>query len=315
MTPPAILQIDLVQLGVPIFLLLTIVEVIWARSKRRSEYELGDTMASATLGFGRFILTIFSGLAVYMIMKTVEPYALLPIGFQWWAFVLILFADEFVYYWWHRYSHECPIMWAAHAVHHSSRHFNMSTAIRQPWTDHITLGFLPWTILAVIGFPPELIFFQFGVSQVYQYFLHTDHVGKLPRPIEFLFNTPSHHRVHHASNPRYLDANYGGVLIIYDRLFGTFVEECEERPRYGLTNNVATFNPLRLVFFEWARLIKDWRDAPDWKTVLLYAFAKPGWRHDGTGKTTADLQAEWRARTGQLQPDGNDGRDIARSST
>ncbi len=149
----------------------------------------------------------------------VHHFALFDFGFQWWAFALIFFAEDFIYYWFHRLSHEHRFWWAAHVNHHSSCHYNLSTALRQTWTGNVAGTFLLWMPLALIGFPPELIVFQKGVSLVYQFWIHTEAVGRLPRPVEWFFNTPSHHRVHHATNPRYLDRNYAGILIIWDRLF------------------------------------------------------------------------------------------------
>ena len=158
----------------------------------------------------------------------------------WWTYVLLFFADDLAYYWFHRVHHEVRVFWASHVVHHSSQHYNLSTALRQTWTPMTALPF--WAPLALLGFAPWMILTQLAISLIYQFWIHTERVKKLPAPFEFFFNTPSHHRVHHGANEVYLDRNYGGILIIWDRIFGTFQGETE-RPVYGLTQNIRTFRP------------------------------------------------------------------------
>lgn len=281
--------------SIPLFIVLTIAELFYARAKRRHQFDAGDTTASALLGLGRFAMQIGFGVLTYLVMTWVYQYRWFDIGYAWWAFVVLFFADDFIYYWWHRWSHEIRYWWSSHVVHHSSQHYNLGTAIRQSWSD--TATWLFWTPLCLVGFPPLLVLFQISVNQTYQYFIHTEHVRRLPRWVEFVFNTPSHHRVHHASNPRYLDANYGGIFILWDRLFGTFVPEVEEEPcRYGLVRNVGTHNPVRIAFHDWVALWRDVRSAPTLRDKVGYLVHRPGWRHDGTGRTTAEIKAEWRAR-------------------
>ncbi len=139
---------------------------------------------------------------------------------RWWTYVVLFLADDFAYYWFHRIHHEVRVFWASHVVHHSSQHYNLSTALRQTWTPMTALPF--WAGLALLGFQPWMILTQQAISLIYQFWIHTERIGRLPAPIEYVFNTPSHHRVHHGSNEIYLDRNYGGILIIWDRLFGTF---------------------------------------------------------------------------------------------
>ena len=171
-----------------------------------------------------------------------------------WAWIAIFFLDDFTYYWFHRVSHECRFWWAAHVNHHSSQEYNLSTAVRQSWTSVIVGTWTPWIPLALLGFPPAMILAQQGFNLFYQFWIHTEVVRRMPAWFEYLFNTPSHHRVHHASNPRYLDRNYAGVLMVWDRLFGTFVEERDEEPaRYGIMKNIETYNPIRIAFHEWSR--------------------------------------------------------------
>jgi sterol desaturase/sphingolipid hydroxylase (fatty acid hydroxylase superfamily) len=153
--------------------------------------------------------------------------------------------------------------------------------------------------MAWIGFPPLMIAFFSGLSLVYQFWIHTEAIDRMG-PLEWVLNTPSHHRVHHATNPRYLDSNYAGVLIIWDRLFGTFVEETKaDKPIYGVVSNIHTFNPFRIAFHEWIGMVRDVGQAKTWRERLNFAFGPPGWSPDGSRPTSASLKAAWRAKQEQ----------------
>ena len=221
------------------------------------------------------------------------------------AFPIALLANDFVFYWGHRLSHTSRWFWANHVSHHSSQHYNLTTALRQPWTSLIAGVYLLSLPVIWLGVPPALYFFAGGINLTYQFWIHTEAVDRLG-PLEWVLNTPSHHRVHHATNPRYLDANYAGILIIWDRLFGTFVaEEPADPPRYGLVKNVRTFNPLWIAFHEYVSIARDVGRARSLSHVRHYVFGRPGWSPDGSRKTTTDIQAEWRRRTQarpQLEP-------------
>ena len=187
-------------------------------------------------------------------------------------------------------------MWAAHVIHHSSQHYNLSTALRQTWTGFFALGFLFSWPMFLLGFPPEMVFFCSGLNLIYQFWIHTEAIGKMPRWFEAVMNTPSHHRVHHATNPRYLDANYAGVFIIWDKMFGTFEPERDDvKIHYGLVRNLGTFNVIWAAFHEWAGIAKDVWSAP-WKHKLGYMWREPGWTHDGSRDTSATIRAKWQAR-------------------
>ena len=191
----------------------------------------------------------------------------------WWAWLLLFLGDDLAYYWFHRISHVSRFFWASHIVHHSSQHFNLSTALRQTW---VPMTYLPfWLPLLLLGFPPWMVLLAQSWSLIYQFGLHTERIGRLPWPLEAVFNTPSHHRVHHGANEQYLDRNYAGILIIWDRLFGTFIPE-SERVRYGLTKNITTFNPVRVAFGEYAALARDLRAAKGWRLRLQVALRGPG---------------------------------------
>ena len=190
-----------------------------------------------------------------------------------WTWLLLFVAEDLVYYWYHRTHHTIRILWASHVVHHSSQFYNLSTALRQTWTP---MTGLPYWLPLAFFFPPWMILLQQSVSLLYQFFLHTERVGKLWRPVELVMNTPSHHRVHHATNPEYLDRNYGGILIVWDRLFGSFEAE-GDRVVYGLTKNIETFNPVRVATHEYAAIWADLRRARSWGDRMGYLFRGPGW--------------------------------------
>jgi sterol desaturase/sphingolipid hydroxylase (fatty acid hydroxylase superfamily) len=285
---------DPVALAIPAFVLLVLAEVAFMRWRDPAAYELRDTAASLAMGLGNLALGLAYGGIVLAATGWVWRYRLFEIGYQWWAFVLVFFAEDFCYYWFHRLSHEHRLWWAAHVNHHSSQHYNLSTALRQTWTGNLALTWIVWLPLALIGFPPALIAFEKGLSLVYQFWIHTEAVRRLPRWFERFFNTPSHHRVHHATNPRYLDRNYAGILIIWDKLFGTFVPEDAAEPcRYGIVKNIGSFNPLRVAFHEWVALARDVARAATWRERLLYVFGAPGWSPDGSSRTSGEIRAAW----------------------
>jgi sterol desaturase/sphingolipid hydroxylase (fatty acid hydroxylase superfamily) len=272
---------------VPAFALLLVVELLSFKYLRDDDlvgYEASDTRTSLTMGGGNVVINAVWKLAVLFIYAGL--YELMPLRMpadQWWTYVLLFFAEDLAHYWWHRVHHEVRVFWASHVVHHSSEHYNLSTALRQPWTPMTALPF--WAPLALLGFAPWMIFLQIAISQIYQFWIHTERVRKLPGWFEFVLNTPSHHRVHHGANEVYLDRNYGGILIIWDRIFGSYQDETE-RVRYGLTKNVRSFQPAKVAFHEFADLAHDVRAAEGWRDKLRYVFRGPGWSPDGRGGGT-----------------------------
>ena len=183
---------------------------------------------------------------------------------------------DFVYYWNHRFMHETRFMWAIHSVHHSSEKYNLSTALRQTWADSLGL-FVPYGLLSLLGIRPELIETSRQINLIYQYWIHTDAIRTIG-PLEEVLNTASHHRVHHGANKQYLDKNHGSILILWDRLFGTFERE-DEPVVYGLTTNINTFNPLRIAAHEHDQIRKDVAAADNWHDRLSYIFRGPGWAY------------------------------------
>ncbi len=274
---------DPVALAVPFFVVFVAVEALAAYLLKDegpdgfAGYERRDTVASLTMGAVSVVtMTLWKtgGLVVYAaLFAYVAPWQL-PVE-AWWTWALAIGAVDFLFYWAHRVAHRVRLVWATHQAHHSSEHFNFATALRQKWNNSHEL--VIWAPLPLLGVPPALVFFGFSVSLVYQFFVHTERIRTLWRPVELVFNTPSHHRVHHGSDPEYLDRNYGGILIVWDRLFGSFQPELH-RPTYGLTTPVGTYHVLRLQTHEYAAIARDVRAAPRLRDKLGYVFGPPGWR-------------------------------------
>lgn len=272
---------EVLYYAIPFFILLLVVEFVSFRTFGDEDgellgYELVDTRTSLTMGIGNVIINVgwkFVVVLAYTVLYELTPLRLSPS--DWWVWVLLFFADDLAYYWFHRVSHESRFFWASHVVHHSSQHYNLSTALRQTW---VPMTYFPfWLPLALVGFPPWMILLAQSWSLIYQFWIHTERIHRLPRVLERVLNTPSHHRVHHGSNHQYLDKNYGGILIIWDRLFGTYEPE-GERVRYGLTKNIETHNPIQVAFHEYIALWHDVRRTPGLRTKLALLFRGPGYQ-------------------------------------
>jgi len=284
---------NIIHYAIPFFILTLIIEILISSKKNMASYSFKDAAASISMGLGNVFIGLFAKTIVLAALTYVYlNFRFFTIPFTWWAWLLVLFADDFCYYWFHRISHENRFFWASHVVHHSSRSYNLSTALRQTWSGSF-MSFIFWLPMALLGFHPVMILAQMSVSLVYQYWIHTELIKKMPDWFEAVFNTPSHHRVHHATNPQYLDRNHAGILIIWDKIFGTFEPEIE-KPVYGLVKNIQTYNPLKIAFQEWYDLGKD---AFSSNTSLInrikYFLKPPGWKHDGTGTVSSDLRKQW----------------------
>ena len=263
----------------PFFLLLIAFEAWWLWKRRGVAYPWKDGLASLGVAVGYKV----SGLLVPVVALPIYLYAwenrltTVPLDTVW-GLALLVIGVEFFYYWFHRYSHEIRWMWATHAVHHSPSQLNFAAAYRLGWTGLITFNWIFWLPMVAVGFHPGAVFLVLGLNLVYQFWLHTEIVGKLG-PLEWVLNTPSHHRVHHATNPAYIDRNYGGVVIVFDRLFGTFAKERAEDPcRFGLVHPCPSRNPFVIAFHEWARMLGDAYRAPNWRARLVSLFGRPGAR-------------------------------------
>ncbi|HVL35452.1 MAG TPA: sterol desaturase family protein [Burkholderiales bacterium] len=286
-----------IELAIPAFVLLVLAEMVLARYRDRRRYCPRDTLTSLSLGVGNLAAGVLSGGLVLAAAVAAHEYRLFELGWTWWAFVLCFVLDDLAYYAFHRSAHRVRWFWASHVIHHSSQHYNLATALRQPWTSFFSLAFAFRLPLFVLGFEPSMVLFCAGLNLVYQFWIHTEAIGRLPRAIEAVMNTPSHHRVHHAVNPRYLDRNYAGVFIVWDRLFGTFEpERDDERPRYGIIHQLGSFSILWAAFHEWIGIGRDLWHAPGWRNKLRYLVREPGWSHDGSRDTTDSIRARWLAR-------------------
>ncbi|MBZ5734671.1 sterol desaturase family protein [Nocardioides sp. TRM66260-LWL] len=285
---------DPVALAIPFFLVAVVLEAVAAlllEDERPAEarvapdgrpiplpgqYARKDAMASMLMGLvsvGTTGLLKAGALVVYAVLFAyVAPWHL-PTD-AWWSWALVILVVDFLFYWTHRVAHRVRLVWATHQAHHSSAYFTFATALRQKWNN--THDLVIWLPLPILGVPPAMIFAAFSLNLVYQFFVHTERVDRLWRPIELVFNTPSHHRVHHGCDPEYLDRNYAGILIVWDRLFGSFQEEIR-RPTYGLTKPMLSTNIWTLQTHEYAAIARDVRSAATWREKLGYVFGPPGW--------------------------------------
>lgn len=287
----------IVLYAIPGFIALIVLEAtlirrMWAsdsdgRNRRILGYESRDTAASLAMGIGDVLLMILFGSSLAALMYFLYQHRLWTVGSGIAGWGLTFLVEDFTYYWWHRCSHESRFLWAAHENHHSSQHYNLSTALRQSWTTIFTTKLFYWP-LPLLGFDPAMLAVATSVSLLYQFWIHTECIERLGW-FEWLLNTPSHHRVHHGSNIQYLDRNHAGILILWDRLFGTFEPEVEP-VRYGLTKNIQTFHPIRIAFHEWVALGRDMYQAKSLLDALRYFFAPPGWSPDGRTQTSRELR-------------------------
>ena len=285
-------QDNLIFLALPVFFLSILVEVYINNHEHLHLYKGIDTWTSLVTMLVSAVVEFFPKLLAFIAFIFLHDISPLNdvIGRQWWAWAILFLLDDFIYYWFHRLNHEVRLFWAGHVSHHSSVYLNFGTALRQGVGERIHKFFF-WLVLPILGFDPLMIFTVMSINLIYQFFVHTELVRKLPAWIEFIFNTPSHHRVHHASNIRYLDCNHAGVLVIWDRMFGTFSEEKDfEKPVYGLTKNIETYNPVIVATHEYAAIWRDVKRASNWRDKLKYIFYAPGWSHDGEDKRAKTLR-------------------------
>lgn len=247
-----------VIIAIPFFLLLVAGEAIYSRRQRSDEYnDNWDTWTNIFLGVMSVVFGALFGLATIFVYEYF--YQLAPYKFPadvWWSWAILLFADDLAYYIFHRASHEIRLLWNFHVVHHSSRHYNLSVAGRQSWFSG-TLHWVFYAPLMLLGFSPWMFATMHGFNLIYQFWIHTRFVRRIG-PLEWVFNSPAHHRVHHGVNEQYLDRNYGGIFIFWDRLFGTFVDETEE-PRYGIIKPIESYNALWINTHAWFEMFEAMR--------------------------------------------------------
>jgi sterol desaturase/sphingolipid hydroxylase (fatty acid hydroxylase superfamily) len=281
---------EVLYYAIPFFVLLLVVEFLSYRNLDHDHddehapigYDLRDSRTSLLMGSGNVVINVAWKLvvvAVYAALYELTPLRLDPGNPLTW--IALFFADDLAYYWFHRVSHESRVFWASHVVHHSSQHYNLSTALRQTW---VPMTYFPfWLPLPLLGFPVWMVLLAQAWSLIYQFWIHTERIHRFPRWVEGVWNTPSHHRVHHGSNHQYLDKNYGGILIIWDRIFGTWEPE-DERVRYGLTKNLETFNPVHVAFHEYVAMFRDLRTVKGWRMRMNVLFRGPGWSAENVSR-------------------------------
>ncbi|MBS0519969.1 MAG: sterol desaturase family protein [Proteobacteria bacterium] len=276
----------------PVVLGAAVVEGLWLSRTRREGYDWKAWGTSvADLAVRRLLFLVPFSLATPVFAWAYE-HRLFTFHIDNVGSVLLLFISlEFFYYWYHRASHTVRWFWNSHSVHHSPNRFNLAAAYRLGWLGKFTGATIFFTPLSLLGFEPYTVLAALFLNLLYQFWIHADWIPKLGW-LEYVLNTPSAHRVHHARNPEYLDANYGGVLIVFDRLFGTYIEERKDLPcEYGLVTRVTTYNPVLINLQPWIGLAKDLLGARSLGEVWGYLFGAPGWRPDGQGLTTAELRA------------------------
>ena len=283
--PPAILYY-----AIPGFLLLLSIEAWFSYKEHRNLYEKKDTWSSLGLGIGNVLTGFITKALIFGLFTFFYQFRLFDLNDHvWWFWLALFLADDLSYYWFHRTAHHINWFWASHVVHHSSEHYNLAAALRQTWTGNLTGSFLFWAWMPLIGFQPLWILFMQQISLIYQFWIHTETIYKLPRPLEFILNTPSHHRVHHGINLKYLDKNHGGILIIWDRMFGSFQPE-GERPTYGLTKNIGSFNPVVVALKTWGELFQKAMHSGSVSNAVNYFIKPPGWSHDGSSMTVKQMR-------------------------
>ncbi|MFK7898204.1 MAG: sterol desaturase family protein [Myxococcota bacterium] len=277
----------------PIFFAAVAIEATWSRLTDRRLYNARDAGVSFLMLLASIVIEVIPKLLIVGAMVWLHEWSPLRdvVGRQAWAFVLLFFLDDLTYYVFHRLNHEVRILWAGHVNHHSSEYLNLGTALRQGVGERV-YKYVLWLPLAALGFDPAMILLMISLNLTFQFWAHTEAVRRLPSWFEAIFNTPSHHRVHHGSNARYLDRNHAGVLILWDKLFGTFSAELDEEPVvYGLTKNLGTMNPARVLLHGYSELWADVRRADTMSDKLGYIFRPPGWSHDGPDERASTLRA------------------------
>lgn len=284
----------LIQLAIPIYTLVIGAEIFYSYKHQKHYYSTKGVLANIYLSSLNFTLDILVRgfcVAVLWYFYQFRFFSIDVKAHPIWYWLVLLITQDFMFYWLHRVDHFCRLFWAVHVTHHSSEEFNLTVGFRSSVFQPL-YRFVYFIPLSLIGFHPLDILFMYAATQIYGILIHTKTVQKLG-VLEWVLSTPSHHRVHHASNVKYLDKNMGMVFIIWDRIFGTFTqEEANEPVQFGLTTNIKTYNPITLVFHEWKEIANDLKKKNTVKNKLMCIIGPPGWSHDGSRKTSKQLQKE-----------------------
>lgn len=286
------MKVDYIALSVPIFFILIGVELAYSIYKKLNYYRLNDSISNLSQGIGQQLTGIFMKTALFFGYTYIfEHWRLFDLPKTLWIWLLLFLAVDFFYYWFHRMSHQINLLWAAHIVHHQSEEYNLTVALRQSWFQ----GWFSWVFylpLAFVGFDPLMFLTLSAFNTLYQFWIHTRTIKSMG-PLEWILNTPSHHRVHHGSNPKYIDKNHAGTLIIWDRIFGTFQKE-EEDVYYGITTPLASWNPIWANVHYWDELLRTAKQSPRWRDKLNVFLKPPGWfpEHLGGFKPAPEIDPE-----------------------
>jgi sterol desaturase/sphingolipid hydroxylase (fatty acid hydroxylase superfamily) len=281
----------LIVVTTPIYAIVIGAEILFSYIHNKQYYTTKGTIANVYLSALNFSLDILVRGICLFVLDFFFQFHFAEIGHPVLYWTVLVVAQDFMFYWLHRVDHYCRMFWAVHVTHHSSEEFNLTVGFRSSVFQPL-YRFIYFIPLALIGFKGVDIMFIYAATQIYGILIHTKTINKLGF-LEWFMSTPSHHRVHHASNVKYLDKNMGMVFIIWDRLFGTFqAEDPAEKVKFGLTENINTNNPVKMVFHEWQNIYNDLRKPAPLKAKLMYIFGPPGWSHDGSKKTSRQLRDE-----------------------
>jgi sterol desaturase/sphingolipid hydroxylase (fatty acid hydroxylase superfamily) len=258
----------------PVMFAFVLIEFIASRINNKHYYSNRETIGSVLVGIGNVIIGLFLKTLLFIVFVWV--YNALPwrMSLNWWTLIPCYIIFDFCSYWTHNLSHRIRFFWATHVVHHSGTHYNLSVSFRLSWMQYIKIIFiLP---VALIGFHPVIIFFTSQIAVLFQFWVHTEYIRKLHPAIEYILATPSNHRVHHGSQAKYINKNYGATFVIWDRIFNTYQPE-EEKVEYGLTEDITKkSNPIHINFHEYGDIVKDVKSTPSWKRKWFYIFGDPG---------------------------------------
>ena len=285
------MDLNPVIIAIPMYFTLMAAELIYEGYTQRKTYRLNDAVTNINTGvLQQLTSTFLVFFKIGILILVYENLAPIHLERTWTSFIAVMILWDLCYYWEHRMAHQVSLFWGGHVVHHQSEDYNLSVALRQTSTGFIwgIPFFLP---LALMGFNPEQIVIAGGLNLLYQFWIHTEHIKKMPQWFEAVFNTPSHHRVHHGRDPKYIDKNFGGILILWDRWFGTFAKE-EERPNYGITVPLKSWNPVYANFSHYIALWEVSKQAKSPKDVLGILFRKPGWLPEYLGGYQAPPKVE-----------------------
>ncbi len=265
---------EIIVWAIPFIFFFVLLEIYVTYRTNKKYYNLKETLGSLGVGIGNIVISLWIKLALFYIIVLV--YNLVPwrMELNWWTFIPCYVLFDFCSYWAHRISHGQRFWWATHVAHHSGEHYNLSVAFRLSWVQYLKIIFL--FPVPLMGFHPIIFFVTNQIAILFQFWVHTEYIGKLPWIVEYVFATPSNHRVHHGSQPKYIDKNFGATFIIWDRMFGTYQKE-DERPVYGITSPIRnTANPLYINFHEYADMFQDVRSTNSIRRKLFYVFGSPG---------------------------------------